>query len=306
VLRDVEWWRHRGAGGCLCCGSKQLESDPTLTSLFLSRTAWHGRPEPTWLHRCAECDFRFYDRGLSDAEAASYYAAYRTADYLRNRHADEPFYTRKLHAGIDQFLHSPVRRDSLQQALERACVSPPFDAVLDYGGSDGTLISGLQARRKAVFDIGGSVPAPDIEFIRAGDLREEWDLVVCAQTLEHVTDPLATVHDLLRVTRPGGAIYVEVPNEIWRNARSPRSVKNALLRAASKSRWLFIAMDIYSTGFRIKTGVLPPLGLMPMREHLNYFTTGALAALIRRAGGEIAFAGFNLTGEIVAVARKPR
>lgn len=302
MLRDGEWWLHRGADGCLCCASRRLDSDRTLTSLFLSRTAWVGRPELTSIHRCLECDFRFYDRGLSDAEAAAFYAAYRTSDYLKNRHADEPFYTRKVHAGIEEFLHSPIRRQSLAQALASGGVSD-VDAVLDYGGSDGALISDLTASRKAVFDIGGSEPIAGIE--RATELREEWDLVICAQTLEHVTDPFATMQELLRLTRPGGAIYLEVPNEIWRRAPSPRFLKNALLRVASKSRWLLIAMDIYSTGFRIKTGVLPPLGFMPMREHLNYFTPQALAALARRAGGEVTFTGFNLTGEIVVVARKP-
>jgi len=265
--------------------------------------AWNGRPEVTSVHRCLDCDFRFYDRGLSDAEAAAFYAAYRTSDYLKNRHADEPFYTRKVHAGIDEFLHSPIRRKSLAEALARGGVSS-FENVLDYGGSDGTLISELGATRKAVFDIGGSETIAGVE--KATELREEWDLVVCAQTLEHVTDPFATMQELVRLTRPGGAIYVEVPNEIWKRAASPRPVRNVLLRVASKSRWLFIAMDIYSTGFRIKTGVLPPLGFMPMREHLNYFTPRALAALTSRAGAEVAFSGFNLTGEIVVVARKPQ
>ena len=293
------WWLHRGVDGCLCCGSKRLDSDRTLTSLFLSRTAWRGRPELTSIHRCLDCDFRFYDRGLSDGEAAAYYAAYRTSDYLQNRHADEPFYTRKVHAGIEEFLHAPIRRKSLAQALGDAT----FDTVLDYGGGDGTLISELRASRKAVFDIGGSAPIEGIESV--ADLREEWDLVVCAQTLEHVTDPLSTMQELMRITRPGGAIYLEVPNEIWRSAWSSRVLKRALLHVIAKSRWLFIAMDIYSTGFRIKTGVLPPLGFMPMREHLNYFTPEALAALARRAGADVTSTGFNLTGEIVVVARKP-
>lgn len=306
MLRDGEWWLHRGADGCLCCGSPRLESDQTLTSLFLSRKAWGGRPEPTWIHRCPACDFRFYDRGLSDAEAQAFYDTYRTADYLTQRHADEPFYTRQVHADIEQFLHSPARRASLAQVLVRGGVPEEISAVLDYGGSDGTLISELNAARKAVFDIGGSATMPGIEAVRAAELREEWDLVVCAQTLEHVTDPLATVQELLRLARPGGSLYLEVPNEIWKSATSPGRVKTALFRAASRWRWLFIALDLYSTGFRIKTGVLPPLGLMPMREHLNYFTPDALAALARRAGGEVVISGFDSLGGVIAIVRKPR
>lgn len=305
MLREGSWWRHRGASGCLCCASQRLETQPTLTSLFLSRVAWQGRPELTSIHRCIDCDFRFYDRGLSDDEAAAFYAAYRTDDYLAQRHADEPFYTRRVHAEIERFLHSPARRESLARVLERGGVATPVGSVLDYGGGDGRLISALHANRRAVFDIGGETAVlAGIEAVSADQLREEWDLVVCAQTLEHVTDPPATVQQLLALTRPGGSMYLEVPNEIWKNATFPGRMRDALLRLAARSRRLFIAADVYSTGFRIKTGVLPPLGFMPMREHLNYFTPRALDALVRRAGGEVMFADFDSLGGIVAVARR--
>ena len=273
--------------------------------MFVSRTAWQGRPELTSVHRCLDCDFRFHDRGLSDAEVAAFYADYRTDDYFERRHADEPFYTRKAHAEIERCEHSPARHASLALVLERGRVMLPVGSVLDYGGGDGRLISALNANRKAVFDLAaGTAMLTGIEAVPADQLREEWDLVVCAQTLEHVTDPLAMVQRLLALTRPGGSLYLEVPNEIWKNATFPGRIRNAVLRLASKWRWLFIAMDIYSTGFRIKAGVLPPLGFLPMREHLNYFTPQALEALVRRAGGEVTFAGFDSLGAIVAVARK--
>ena len=47
----------------------------------------------------------------------------------------------------------------------------------------------------------------------AAALRERWDVVVLAAVLEHVYNPpvlLARIHDALR---PGGVVYIDVPNE---------------------------------------------------------------------------------------------
>jgi SAM-dependent methyltransferase len=47
----------------------------------------------------------------------------------------------------------------------------------------------------------------------AAALRERWDVVVLAAILEHVYDPLvllARIHDALR---PGGVVFIDVPNE---------------------------------------------------------------------------------------------
>ena len=42
-------------------------------------------------------------------------------------------------------------------------------------------------------------------------LDETFDLVICDAVLEHVPNPQAIVSEILRVLRPGGQVYVEVP-----------------------------------------------------------------------------------------------
>lgn len=36
-------------------------------------------------------------------------------------------------------------------------------------------------------------------------------MVLCTQTLEHVSDPLVALHELYRVTQPGGALWLSAP-----------------------------------------------------------------------------------------------
>ena len=297
-------WKDRGSGGCLCCGSTTLENEPTLTSLFLSRKAWHGPPELTRIHRCRDCDFRFYERALSDREARNLYEGYRSDDYQQDRSRDEPFYTKRVHAEIMRSEGSEERRAFFRSMLNRAGIGGKFGAVLDYGGADGRLIIDLDADRKAVYDLAGTAALDGIERVASAEPSGEWDLVVCAQTLEHVSEPISVVRQLLQLARPGGHVFLEVPLELWRRIAGPRSGREMLLRQALRRRWLHVVMDIYSTAFRLTVGVVPPFGWIPMREHVNFFSVASIEALARRSGGELVYCSEPGANPIVAVLRR--
>jgi SAM-dependent methyltransferase len=51
---------------------------------------------------------------------------------------------------------------------------------------------------------GGAVPLPDASA----------DVVVSAETIEHVENPRALVRDLVRLVRPGGLVLVTTPNQL--------------------------------------------------------------------------------------------
>jgi SAM-dependent methyltransferase len=48
---------------------------------------------------------------------------------------------------------------------------------------------------------------------RCGFADHSFDAVILAAVLEHLYDPDATVREIARVLRPGGAFFVDVPNE---------------------------------------------------------------------------------------------
>lgn len=50
----------------------------------------------------------------------------------------------------------------------------------------------------------GDVPLPD----------GSADVVVCAETIEHVENPRALVRELARIARPGGWVFVTTPNQL--------------------------------------------------------------------------------------------
>jgi SAM-dependent methyltransferase len=272
----------RGTTGCLSCGGTDLESEYSVVSPYFALKAFNEPPSPCQLHRCRSCDFRFYGRGLTDKEGDDYYRGYRDETYFTQHNRYEPFYTRAEHDGLTKRLGSDSRTEALTKTLRLSDPAAHFECVVDYGGGDGSLIGGLSATRKISFDRSGNPGRAGIEIIEDRDaLPSGVDLVTCAQVLEHVSDPRALFDDMISLLNPGGLLYLEVPDQIWRRFTSLRLGQRVIAWLSGRPR-LLLAADIYSTAFRVKLGILPPFGFVPMREHINFFSAGALRAFSQR------------------------
>lgn len=71
----------------------------------------------------------------------------------------------------------------------------------------------LEAGRQEARDL------PNLEFHHSApevidELKDDFDLVVCLETLEHVEDPAAVLDTMVALARPGGLILVSVPVEV--------------------------------------------------------------------------------------------
>jgi 2-polyprenyl-3-methyl-5-hydroxy-6-metoxy-1,4-benzoquinol methylase len=96
--------------------------------------------------------------------------------------------------------------------------------ICDIGCGSGVLLSGLAVLGHRVFGIEPNKEARElgnqrgIEIVegagedvsRAGDRR--FDVVSMVQSLEHARDPLAAVRNCAELLKPGGLLWLEVPN----------------------------------------------------------------------------------------------
>lgn len=126
------------------------------------------------------------------------------------------------------YWHTLEMNDGLIQnvrSLERALESPGRD-YLDFGGGTGSnvILFGKHGFNCTLADVSTSI----LDFARwrlrrhgivarVVDLKntrlpsESYDFTTVVDTLEHVTDPLTTMKELVRVTRKGGIIVAWVP-----------------------------------------------------------------------------------------------
>ncbi len=136
--------------------------------------------------------------------------------------------------------------------------------LLDVGGGDGKLLAPFQhAGCKCHLVDYNLQPRPGIT--RLGNTVNEipdgqrFDLLLCSHVLEHVAAPVPFLAEFLRVLRPSGLVYVEVPLEVWK---------------------------------RIAILVREPV------THVNFFTPATITTALRRAGFEVleCAAGFGTYG----------
>jgi SAM-dependent methyltransferase len=95
--------------------------------------------------------------------------------------------------------------------------------LLDVGCGTGALASGLPGDFRYVgvdvvrhlgFPAGRELILGDLDGgrIPCGDATA--DIVVSAETIEHVENPRALMRELVRVTKPGGWVFVTTPNQL--------------------------------------------------------------------------------------------
>lgn len=276
---------------CPGCGSDRSSSWPAVISPFVASYALDSKPNPTRLCECEACGLRFFEDRLTEAEAGRLYSGYRGDAYFEARHRHEPWYSRKINdaiGGSDEVIR--VRCEMVERFIK---ANLPADAgitdVLDFGGDRGQLIPQSLGDNRFVYEISGVTPVSGVTCIAsAEDLAgRAFDLVLVSHVLEHCSEPRAILDEVRPLLRDQGVLYVELPYERaqlrWLGKKGIyRGYLDALRRVPLALR----AMDLYSTAFRLRFNVVPPLGFVKMHEHINFFDERSLRAMLEACGLE--------------------
>lgn len=199
------------------------------------------------LQKCKKCGFVYVNPQPTDAQLAQIYGAADEAELIAH-------YERN---------HTPARVAGYHAALDRIeRLLPGKGRLLDYGCGPGyfheqAALRGFEAHG---CDLGEWTQAAakkrGVENLHVGRLQDlpfpdgYFDVVHSAQVLEHLPRPQADLAELYRLLRPGGLLYVDVPNY--------------------RTLPIMLGRDDFMLN-------LPP-------QHLNYFTPATLRSLLKRAG----------------------
>lgn len=190
---------------CTYCGSAHAET------LFESGDTWYNVPGAFTMRRCLECGLIYLSPRPTRAEIGNYYPAHY-----------EPYSTGRDSRGLftrmsDRYgIHKQVklvqaRAPGVGRILDVGCAGGQFlDAMAKKGwratGVETSLDAVSYAREQLNLDVfHGELEAANFE-------DATFDLVTMWHVLEHVHAPRATLLELARITRPGGLLFLTVPN----------------------------------------------------------------------------------------------
>jgi len=263
---------------CVICDGPIRQLRRALVAPFLARRIWDRSAFLVDLVRCTSCGFVFYNPRLDAAEEARLYANYHLDEYRRMRQSLEPWYTVKFNAQLIASGNYERRRRALAAILRRHLGDRVVRRVLDYGGDRGDLVCGLVDGAAAfVYDISG-VAAADGVTATSDPASCQADLIVNSNVLEHVAFPRRLLDDILKAAPAGGLVFLEVPCESpFRLSRLARRIAQAGIVSVARPT--------------LARSVLRPATLFMMHEHVNYFSSHSLGALMRSGGCAIVAAG---------------
>jgi len=137
---------------------------------------------------------------------------------------DNSYYERARRPGRSSTLAAIVAKLDIILLSRRLSAGGRRGRLLEIGFGDGSFLQAMAARGWEAQGIDISAAAvsaararPGVA-VEQGDLLkkaynpESFDLVVMRHVLEHVRDPEATLDEVRRILKPGGAVCVVVPN----------------------------------------------------------------------------------------------
>ena len=208
---------------CPVCLSRNLEYQPVLIAPFVAfrifgwaptNFKWDEKDTDTFIAlpicksmRCLEpdCGFYFSDIRYDDVEMGRLYTGYREEEYVAQRVTFEPNYA-ELNEELE---HETVPYYGvMEEFILKSCPSRP-KRVLDWGGGNG-INTPIRDAEIHILDI---CTKPLHYGVLVSEPDPPYDLVVCSNTLEHVSYPRQFLRQIKSVMDKDTLLYLEVPIE---------------------------------------------------------------------------------------------
>jgi 2-polyprenyl-3-methyl-5-hydroxy-6-metoxy-1,4-benzoquinol methylase len=221
------------------------------------------------VHCCGGCRFEYIAPRPTPRETAGFYdigGYYTQGDFGQAPQVDPPGFLSRLR---NHLAWRVDRSDDLIDVVTRRL--PRGASIVDIGSGDGSQLgllwqrgfrmTGVERDTKSVSLQGGhsQVFEGSAEALPPQLARGSFDAVMFKQVLEHLVDPVGALRNAAQLLKPGGVMFVEVPNN-----------ESAI---AQQSGLSWEHMDV--------------------PRHINFFTQDTLQAAVTRAGLAVEGSFFN-------------
>ena len=198
---------------CAVCGSTQISKyNGSLFPFVADRMAGVvGANTECYSIHCPVCDYHGTSARFTPEEESRYYKDYMIGEYLESRakYEGDSIY------GVSDYQHHSNVIDSRKLEIYSFIDDSisEINSVLDYGGNNGDGIPDqFSNAQRYVLETEVRDHADGIIFIGPNDSVEPIDLVICSHVFEHVSDINYHMRKIKQLLKPGGYLYLEVPN----------------------------------------------------------------------------------------------
>jgi hypothetical protein len=212
---------------------------------------------------CQDCSLGFFNYRYSPKEISLIYNLYRGENYLKNRNKWEPWYNKDFNATHDRQSYIISKKKYLETFLLGNLKSKP-QTLVDYGGDKGQYIPNLGQEKSYVLDVSNNDTLPGIKRISSLNEVITPDLVILSHVLEHVSNPLAMLENLLEQSK---VVYVEVPFGCPQPDKQKESNTKFLITLLSSFN-----PRLWSGKTQASTGRKSLNRTLVQAEHINFFT----------------------------------
>lgn len=191
---------------CALCGSDDADT------LFEGKDLWYKVPGQFPVRRCRECGLVYLSPRPSTAEIDRYYPRKYQPYALIAEDRSSRFAGMSQQYGMNKRVRAIESQvDFRGRALDIGCASGQFLEALRRRGWE---VQGVETNEDAVKRarqrLGLDVFHGQLQEANFPDRR--FDLVTMWHVLEHVHEPVQTLIEIARITRPGGVLFLTLPD----------------------------------------------------------------------------------------------
>jgi hypothetical protein len=172
---------------------------------------------------CDTCSFYSTWNEIPECSLSALYKDYRSDSYNNEREKYEPGYTKNIAQFIGGLEESESRNYALNEYLSKIGMHTSFKVkeirkALDWGGADGRFLPDFSSNcDRNVFEISSISPIKGVARIAKLNEDMRFDYIQLAHVLEHMSNPLRFMNEVVKHLSDDGYLYLEVPLEVNQN-----------------------------------------------------------------------------------------
>ena len=261
---------------CVICGCSDIKIKKAIFSDFIIERVFNGKYISTGLISCPNCGYEYSSYRFSDEEMEKLYNGYRNELYQQQRQKADPWYTPEINELIGKNdTEIKNRLKNLIEILDKNVTGgiKSIKTVLDYGGDKGQFIPQI-IPEKYVYEISHAPLAEGVSLINPFETKKNYDLIMCCNVLEHVSDPMKVVTQIKSLMQKNNYLYIELPYDLDK--------RDILTNLHFLFNRYFSWVNILKYYLKMKSA-----NCRIISEHINFFTPYSINKLLEINGFRI-------------------